>query len=132
MDSQDKARGLRAALRSRMGAKHWWGSGGRSSRRQTGFRWSNRDIYSFTRFYSIKNCMEFYELSVLINLMDSSYKTIKTERTNAALSWTQTRIWLYLSQQENHPFRCATEPATTVSHYPSLTANMFSIISLKF
>ena len=36
--------------------------------------------------------MEFYELSVLINLMDSSYKTIKTERTNAALSWTQTRI----------------------------------------
>ena len=32
--------------------------------------------------------------------MDSSNKTIKTERTNAALSWTQTRIWLDLSRKE--------------------------------
>lgn len=28
MDSQDQARGLSAALRPRMGAKHWWGPGG--------------------------------------------------------------------------------------------------------
>ena len=27
-----------------------------------------------------------------INLTDSSYKTIKTERANGVLSWTQTRI----------------------------------------
>ena len=28
MDSKDQARNLRAALKSRMGAKHWWGPGG--------------------------------------------------------------------------------------------------------
>ena len=37
-------------------------------------------------------------MSVSINLTDSSYKTIKTERTNAVLSWKQTHIWLY----QNH------------------------------
>ena len=50
--------------------------------------------------------------------MDSSHKTIKNrkDKRHSFLDTMQTRIWLYLSQQENHLCRCATEPAMTVSH----------------
>ena len=51
-------------------------------------------ILSFRKILFITFPQISHELSDSINLMDSSHshKTIKTERTNATLSWTQTRM----------------------------------------
>ena len=91
--TQDNARDLRAALTGTFECVQGdtlVGCRGRSPRKQTRTEigWNSQlQKTLLIIFLQIP-----HELSVSINCMDSSHKTIKTERTIAALSWTQTRI----------------------------------------